>query len=40
MFLIHHVTSHDHMFKGLCDLMDLVAIGHVEVVIQQLKCLT
>ena len=22
MFLIHHVTSRDHMLKGLCDLMD------------------
>ena len=22
MFLIYHVTSCDHMFKGLCDLMD------------------
>ena len=21
MFLIYHVTSHDHLLKGLCDLM-------------------
>ena len=51
MFLLYHVTSRDHVFKGLCDLMDwsffklvttlpsLVAINLV-VVIQQLNYFT